>query len=498
MAGALVQSNHNRNAGSATLAVTLTGVVAGNTLVYIGSNYNGGGGKNISGVAGGGATWTERSARISGNIALEIWVGTGGTGGSITVTATIASASDNAGILMEISGLDATTPFDVKADASGSSTSPESGATATLAQADSFKVMGMAHESGTITMNPRAGDGDTEVTGEEAGDSGMVVGGAYQVLAATTAVNGRWTIGSSANWVASVVVLKAAAGGGGGTTVTPGTASLTLSAFAPQANQRINAASPTALTLAAFAPTVSSTANQTVTPGTLALVLAAFAPQLRETLTPATLAMALSAFAPTVTAAADQTVTPGVLALTLASFAPQLRETLTAQLLALTLTAFAPQLRETLTPGQASLQITGFAPVLDTRINGAAPTALVLATFAPALRETVTPGVLNLALSPFAPQLREVVTPGAASLSLTAFAPSIGAPIVVTPGPATLVVVTFPPVLTGIEAVALAPIRFTTRASANSVLTHRAGNTVLTARARSNSIIVSRGEGGFE
>ena len=214
MAGAYVQSNHNRASGASSLDVTLTGVVAGNTLVFVGTKYKDPlTADQFTSVSGGGATWARRSEAQTGggaHIRIEIWVGVGGTGGSITATMDPGTSGDLAAILFEISGLDASTPYDTQAAATGTSTEPDSGATATLAQADSFKIMGACHETGTVSFQPRAGDGDTEVTGEEAGDTGMVVVGAYQVLSATTAINGRWTLGSSANWCAAVIALKAA------------------------------------------------------------------------------------------------------------------------------------------------------------------------------------------------------------------------------------------------------------------------------------------------
>lgn len=210
MAGSLTQSTHNRASGDAGPTVGLTGVASGACLVLKVGVFN----QTVTGVSGGGATWNKRANVTTGSVDSEIWIGHNSTGGSVTISMTLGAGADSAFILEEWAGLGTSDPFTTgeKNNATGTSTSPESGATPTLGQADSVKLTAMAHGGGTITMNPRAGDGDTEVTGEEAGDSGMVCGGAYQILSATTAVNGRWTIGSSQAWAACVVVLKATGG----------------------------------------------------------------------------------------------------------------------------------------------------------------------------------------------------------------------------------------------------------------------------------------------
>lgn len=212
MAGAFVQSATTRGSSS-TASVGLTGVASGNCLVAIVSAYQG---VNFSTASGGGATWNQRVEHAGTDQRIEMHVGHNTTGGSVTISMALGASYDWAIIGVELSGILTTDPFDVAASAAGSGTAPDSGATATLAQADSFKISGVCHTGANITVVPRAGDGDTEITGQENGLTGMVVVGAYQVLAATTAVSGRWTIGASNAWAAGVLVLKAAAGGGGG------------------------------------------------------------------------------------------------------------------------------------------------------------------------------------------------------------------------------------------------------------------------------------------
>lgn len=139
-------------------------------------------------------------------------------------------------------------------------------------------------------------------------------------------------------------------------TVTPTTASLSLSAFAPSVTVGVRATPDTAsLTTATFAPTVSVTDNQTVTPTTAALTLATFAPSVtasdHKTVTPGTAALSLTAFAPTVTASDHKTVTPDTASLSLATFAPTVSVSsaivVTPETAALVLTTFAPTVTAT-------------------------------------------------------------------------------------------------------------------------------------------------------
>lgn len=241
MAIGFVSSVTNRSSGGVSShGINKTGVTAGNLLVlYVGTFQELTPGSST--VSGGGATWSRRS--IDGptnNINTQVWEGRGGTGGSITVTYTPGgSNAEVAVILAEFNSADASAPFDQEAGITGSSNQPDSGVTGTLAQSDSLKVSACAHDGGNITMVPRAGDGDTQLTGQLNGNTGMVIGGSYQILSATTAVRGRWTLGASQNWACSVTIFKAAAGGGG-TTVTPPAGAMALTGQQPSMNLTIN------------------------------------------------------------------------------------------------------------------------------------------------------------------------------------------------------------------------------------------------------------------
>lgn len=209
-----------------------------------------------------------------------------------------------------------------------------------------------------------------------------------------------------------LVVTHSAAGG---TTVTPTTASLTTTKFAPTVSTpRLVTPSTLALTTAKFAPTVLT--PRLCTPSTASLTTTKFAPTVSapRLVTPSTASLTLATFAPTVSLA--KLVVPSTASLTLSTFAPTVTSTgddllLTPDTKALTLTTFAPTVAtpRLVTPGIAELTTTKFAPTVTT----------------PRL---VTPGTASLTTTGYAPTVATsgmTVTPSTATLSLTAYAPTV-------------------------------------------------------------------------
>jgi hypothetical protein len=165
--------------------------------------------------------------------------------------------------------------------------------------------------------------------------------------------------------------------------------------------------------------------NIVVTPTTAALVLSTFAPVLKQTVTPDVAALVLTTFAPSANVGSPPVV-PGTASLVLTTFAPVLKQVVTPGAAALVLTPFAPVLKQVVTPGAAALALTPFAPVLKQVVT---PTtkAVLLVTFAPTVTVSlrVVPTTASLALTAFAPVLKLQVTPATAALILTTFAPSV-------------------------------------------------------------------------
>jgi hypothetical protein len=114
-------------AAQATVAPTLAGVAAGSALALAVFDTSRTSGYAATGVAGGGATWYRGNVEPSATGVVEWWYGLGGTGGSITVTATM-TGSDTAGAwLAECSGVSlapAPDPNMLATVATGSTTTP--------------------------------------------------------------------------------------------------------------------------------------------------------------------------------------------------------------------------------------------------------------------------------------------------------------------------------------------------------------------------------------
>lgn len=210
-------------------------------------------------------------------------------------------------------------------------------------------------------------------------------------------------------------VTRYRAGGGGGTTVTPTTASLTLTTYAPTVSTPVVVTPSTAsLTITAYAPTIALPV--VATPDAAALTLTTYAPSIATpvTATPGTSSLTLTTYAPTVTAGGSVEVVPGTASLTLTTYAPTVTAggavEVTPTTAGLTLTPYAPSVLTpvTVTPTTASLTLTGLAPEVR-------------------LPVVVTPATLALILQPYAPSVVNpvTVTPTTASLTLTTYAPSI-------------------------------------------------------------------------
>lgn len=222
-------------------------------------------------------------------------------------------------------------------------------------------------------------------------------GGDFRVALSVSATSANTDIG--VDFIRLTVHYTEAAGG---VSVTPGTASLTTTRFAP-----------TVLT------------PRLVTPGLATLTTTRFTPAVSVgiRLIPGVGTLTLTQFAPTVTASQHQLVTPGTASLTLSAFAPTVATPVVVipGLATLTTSRFAPTVTVgagvVLTPGTATLTIAPFAPTVLTP-------------------RTVTPGTASLSATPFAPAVLtpRLVTPQTASLTLTAFAPTVTGVSVRPPG----------------------------------------------------------------
>lgn len=251
----------------------------------------------------------------------------------------------------------------------------------------------------------------------------------------------------------------------GNQTVTPPTATLTTTSFAPVIKHQIivpvktlttslfapiiklGVIPPTvALTTTTFAPTVTATQNRLIVPPTVALTITAFAPVIQHKIIVPVKTLTLTTFVPVIKLA----VIPPTAALSITSFAPIIKHQIIVPVKALTTSAFAPTIvvGKTVVPPTVALSLSTFAPILQHRIIVPVK-ALTTSLFAPtvAVGQYVVPPTKALILTSFAPQLRYTVIVPKISVSLSTFAPTISTPRLVIPTTGSLSTTSFAPTI---------------------------------------------------
>lgn len=195
-----VQSaGNNISASATTAAVSLTAVGVGNLLVlWISTD---GSTATVSGVTGGGATWTRQQHTAPSNSG-ELWTGSGGTGGSVTVTATMSVSAFTFATLIECSN--AAVEASSINSGSGVTTITES---ITPATTGDMVITGIGGDNGGSTGN---GAPWTDVNG------GSFSGTVFQVIDYRTGLTGGTGVsatlgnGGSGNPVGFALSLKTA------------------------------------------------------------------------------------------------------------------------------------------------------------------------------------------------------------------------------------------------------------------------------------------------
>lgn len=171
-------------------------------------------------------TYTAIHAQInhSGGVAsLRTWYAKNVTGGTTTITVTLAASEFGFIIAHEVSGLDTSAPLDVEAaqEQSGVGTGADlitSGAVTTTANGD--YVVGLTVNNGFGSVNEAVGTNYT--SGQNPDDNGFKGRSEYLVQAASGSIAGTFTAGSAAqDWITSVAAFKAGGGGGGATVTYP-------------------------------------------------------------------------------------------------------------------------------------------------------------------------------------------------------------------------------------------------------------------------------------
>lgn len=200
------------SANSETITIPAGGVAAGDTLVVAcGSS----GSDVLTGITDSkGNTYTVDDTEAGVPFALS-------SGSSKLTTAlvendTVTITRNGAGsfvkvVLIVVTGL-ADTPVDKVASASGTGTTPSSGATAATTQADEI-VLGFCSFDAALASNDfSAGAGFTKI-GEWNTNGDRTVAVEYEIVSATGAQTADGTLGTSVDWNMSVVTFKGEAGG---------------------------------------------------------------------------------------------------------------------------------------------------------------------------------------------------------------------------------------------------------------------------------------------
>lgn len=210
MSGAYVNSAKGNQANGTTVAATLNGVTAGNTLIVLFVVNNGFNRATTSPVTSSPAeTWTER-IHSTLNDDISIYEASNVAGGNYTITCHEQGATNNTmGCdVHEVSGLVLAGAFDKSAAGSGTSVTPSSGNTATLTQADEYVFGGAGRLTGTGSWT--AGSGYNLRQNATDPTNGSAQASEDKSVLATTAVSATFTIASAA-WECVCATFKSAA-----------------------------------------------------------------------------------------------------------------------------------------------------------------------------------------------------------------------------------------------------------------------------------------------
>lgn len=191
-------------------------VTSGNVLVACGANWNG---NNMSGMAATDSLSTNYAeivgAATTSGVAIKTWFayGVATSSGANTITQTPSGGVGWYGSwgILELSGVDTTTPLDVDGgNSTGTGTTVSDGITTSAA--DTIVLACMSHgNSGTISITEDTGGGWTSA-GEVENYSNAPYAWEYQIFSSAGAKTASFTIGNSIGWTIQTLSLKQTAG----------------------------------------------------------------------------------------------------------------------------------------------------------------------------------------------------------------------------------------------------------------------------------------------
>lgn len=223
MAIAFVQSVGFQGDGVNSVTATLNGVAAGNFLSIQASAYlSGPGPSNIAPTDDKGNTWNTTTApTINVEAAAHIFYAMNVAAGNTVATIDYGTGFYVTGEFSEFSGLQTTGALDQQTQASGSTTTPATGSTGTLSQADELVLAVMSCNGGTTNdgIDVPAATGYTNVFVEQDSANHIAGAGDYKIVNSTATQSAAWgTLGGAYGWTAKIATFKGS-GGGGGTAV---------------------------------------------------------------------------------------------------------------------------------------------------------------------------------------------------------------------------------------------------------------------------------------
>jgi len=210
MAISVVQYGSNVNA-SGTVAVTLTGVTAGSTLVALAYSFN-----DVDFTISsnnGGAFTKDLDYYKPATYATAAFSLKNVASGSHTVT--LSGGTTNSMLfVVEVAGLSTTAPYDTGVGGTGSTAYHTiAGPTSTTTVANAILISFVHKAAGTTFTDPTGWTGYTKQTDATYGRDGEI---ATKIVSATGTYTADWGTNTTGQGEAIIVVYKEAGGGGGG------------------------------------------------------------------------------------------------------------------------------------------------------------------------------------------------------------------------------------------------------------------------------------------
>ena len=199
------------NGAATTISVTMdTAPTNGNTLVAVIAT-RGTTAARVSAIAQTGATWTRAAQATNTNgTTIEIWYAPNVSGAAAAITVTQASLR-SAAVVIEYSGVLASSPLDQTANATGSSAAPVTGTTPTTTQANELWICGIGFISSTPTLgtflNGFNSVSSMQSTNGTASNNAKVYA-LDDLASATASASSGGTLSVSAQWAGAIATFK--------------------------------------------------------------------------------------------------------------------------------------------------------------------------------------------------------------------------------------------------------------------------------------------------